>query len=42
MLNQDGIYTARQVTAVWMSRESEQTAVEEPETAPFSWSQQML
>ena len=42
MLNQNGICAARQVTEAWMPRESEQAVVEEPETAPSSWSQQML
>ena len=42
MLTQNGICAARQVTEVWMPRESEQAVVEEPETAPSSWSQQML
>lgn len=42
MLNQNGICAARQVTEEWMPVESEQAVVEEPETAPSSWSQQML
>ena len=42
MLTQNGICAARQVTEAWMPVESEQAVVEEPETAPSSWSQQML
>ena len=45
MLNQNGIYAAKQVTEVWMPVESEQAVMEEPEAdapAPSSWTQQMM
>ena len=45
MLNQNGIYAAKQVTEAWMSAESEQAVMEEPEAdapAPSSWMQQMM
>ena len=45
MLNQNGVYAARQVTKAWMSTESEQVVMEEPEAdapAPSSWTQQMM
>ena len=45
MLNQNGIYAAKQVTEAWMSAESEQAVMEEPEAdapASSSWTQQMM
>lgn len=45
MLNQNGIYAAKQVTKMWMPVESEQVTAEEPEAdapASSSWSQQMM
>ena len=45
MLNQNGIYAAKQVTESWMPAESTEAVVEEPEAdalAPSSWSQQMM
>jgi len=45
MLNQNGIYAAKQVTEVWMPVESEQAVMKEPEAdapAPSSRMQQMM
>lgn len=45
MLNQNGVYAARQVTEAWMPTKSEQAVKEEPEAdapAPPSWTQQMM
>ena len=45
MLNQNGIYAAKQVTEAWMPVESEQAVMEEPEAdapAPSSRMQQMM
>ena len=45
MLNQSGIYAAKQVTEAWMPIKSAEAVVEEPEAdapAPSSWSQQVM